>query len=105
MLGLQATGRDEEHVVLESPGFQLVVLRIPADISATITISTPPVRRAMAAIKPVFFIPSLARVRVSVTMCGGVMNPESQEWSFRGFTVCNGLDPEGNVIQFREKAG
>jgi predicted enzyme related to lactoylglutathione lyase len=104
VIGLQMAGRDDEHVVLESPGFQLVVLRIPSEIGSTITIAAPPVRRATAAIKPVFFVPSIARVRVSAAACGGVMNAENQEWSFQGFTVCDGLDPEGNVIQFREKA-
>jgi predicted enzyme related to lactoylglutathione lyase len=104
VIGLQMAGRDDEHVVLESPGFQLVVLRIPSEIGSTITIAVPPVRRATAAIKPVFFVPSIARVRVSAAACGGVMNAENQEWSFQGFTVCDGLDPEGNVIQFREKA-
>ncbi len=24
------------------------------------------------------------------------------EWSFGGFTVCDGMDPDGNVLQFRE---
>ncbi len=28
--------------------------------------------------------------------------PADQEWPFGGFTVCDALDPEGNVIQFRE---
>jgi hypothetical protein len=30
--------------------------------------------------------------------------PAEQEWSFQGSTVCDGFDPEGNVIQFREQA-
>jgi hypothetical protein len=30
------------------------------------------------------------------------MEPMEQEWSFNGVAVCDGLDPEGNVIQFRE---
>ncbi len=104
VLGLHIAGRDESHVLLESPRVQLVILSVPPDIAATITIATPPVRRAMAAIKPVFFVPSLARVRAAVEAGGGVMNPVSQEWSFHGCTVCDGLDPEGNVIQFREQA-
>ena len=101
-LGLRTAGRDDDHVVLESQGFQLVVLQIPRDIASTITIAAPPVRRAIAAIKPVFFVSSIARVRELSAACGGVMNAVNQEWSFRGFTVCDGLDPEGNVIQLRE---
>jgi catechol 2,3-dioxygenase-like lactoylglutathione lyase family enzyme len=101
VLGLSEANRDHDHVVLESPGFQLVVLQIPHEIAKAIEITVPPARRATAAVKLVFFIPSLDDVRASVEACGGVMNPVDTEWSFQGFTVCDGLDPEGNVIQFR----
>jgi catechol 2,3-dioxygenase-like lactoylglutathione lyase family enzyme len=103
VLGLPVVGRDDEHVVLEAAGFQLVVLRIPTDVASAIIIATPPVRRALAAIKPVFFVPSINRVRVAAELCGGVMNDSDREWAFQGFTVCDGLDPEGNVIQFRQR--
>ena len=101
VLGLSEANRDHDHVVLESPGFQLVVLQIPHEIAKAIEITVPPARRARAAVKLVFFIPSLDDVRASVEAGGGVMNPVDTEWSFQGFTVCDGLDPEGNVIQFR----
>jgi hypothetical protein len=29
------------------------------------------------------------------------MEPVEKEWSFNGVLVCDALDPEGNVIQFR----
>jgi catechol 2,3-dioxygenase-like lactoylglutathione lyase family enzyme len=103
VLGLRPADRDVDHVVLESPGFQLVVLRIPRDIASGIEITVPPARRAKAAIKLVFFVPDIADVRASADACGGVMNPTATEWSFQGFTVCDGLDPEGNVIQFRAR--
>jgi hypothetical protein len=32
------------------------------------------------------------------------MNPTGMEWSYKGRRVCDGLDPEGNVIQVRERA-
>jgi len=41
VLGLHPVNRDEEHVVLESRGFQLVVLRIPSRIASTIEIAVP----------------------------------------------------------------
>jgi catechol 2,3-dioxygenase-like lactoylglutathione lyase family enzyme len=102
VLGLTEANRDDEHIVLESPGFQLVVHRIPGDRATTVEIAVPPVRRASAAFKPVFFVPNIARIRGVVETYGGVMEPLEQEWSFNGVTVCDGLDPEGNVIQFRE---
>ena len=30
------------------------------------------------------------------------MEPRDREWSFNGVAVCDAVDPEGNVIQFRE---
>jgi hypothetical protein len=102
VLGLTEANRDADHIVLESPGFQLVVHRMRGDRAATVEIAVPPVRRATAAFKPVFFVPSIASVRVVAEAHGGVMEPADKEWSFNGVTVCDGLVPEGNVIQFRE---
>jgi hypothetical protein len=97
--------RGDKHVVFEARGFQLVVLRIPREIASTIEITVPPVRRSEAAVKLVFFVPSIASVREAAASCGGVLNVTDEEWTFNGFTVCDGLDPEGNVIQFRQRAG
>ena len=105
VLALEPADRDEKHVVLEAPGFQLVVLRIPLKIASAIEIAVPPARRSEAAIKLVFFVPSIRSVRASAASCGGALNPAEKEWSFDGFIVCDGLDPEGNVIQFRERTG
>jgi len=102
-LGLETAGRDDEHVLLESPAFQLVVLRIPSHIASTIQIAVPAVRRANAAVKLVFFVPRIADVRAVAEALGGVLNAAEDEWWFNGWKVCDGLDPEGNVIQFRER--
>lgn len=105
VLGLEVEARHETYVVLESPMFQLVVLQIPADIVSSITTGTPPTRRSMAPVKLVFFVPDITDTRTSVDAFGGVMNSADKEWSFQGLTVCDALDPEGNVIQFREQVG
>jgi hypothetical protein len=62
----------------------------------------PPTRRAGAAFKPVFFVQSLGSVRTIVVAHGGTMAPRDSEWFFNGVVVCDAVDPEGNVIQFRE---
>jgi catechol 2,3-dioxygenase-like lactoylglutathione lyase family enzyme len=104
VLGLVEANRDADHILLESPGFQLVVHRTPGDKAAMVDSAVPPVRRATAPFKPVFFVPSIANVRVVAETHGGVMQPVEREWSFNGVTVCDGLGPEGNVIQFRESS-
>jgi catechol 2,3-dioxygenase-like lactoylglutathione lyase family enzyme len=105
VLGLSEANRADDHILLESPGFQLVVHRISGGGPAAGDIAAPPARRATAAFKPVFFVPSISRLREVAETHGGVMEPVDREWSFNGVTVCDGLDPEGNVIQFREQAG
>lgn len=103
VLGLSEANRDDDHILLESPGFQLVVHRIPHNsMTMTTERADPPVRPARAAFKPVFFVDSLARVRSIANAHGGAMEPREKEWSFNGLLVCDALDPEGNVIQLRE---
>jgi len=101
VLGLTEAARADDHIVLESPGFQLVVHRLTGG-SAAGDVAVPPVRRAAAAFKPVFFVPSISRLRGVAESHGGSLEPVTQEWTFQGMTVCDGLDPEGNVVQFRE---
>jgi predicted enzyme related to lactoylglutathione lyase len=105
LLGLKTAGRDDEHVRLESPVFQLVVLRMPGRIAATVEISVPPVWREDAAVKLVFFVPSLSQARAAAVRLGGMLNGAATEWVFDGWRVCDGIDPEGNVIQLRERVG
>jgi catechol 2,3-dioxygenase-like lactoylglutathione lyase family enzyme len=103
VLGLREANRDDDHILLESPGFQLVVHRITGGGSAAGEITVPPARRGTAAFKPVFFVPGISPLRAIAEAHGGVMEPPEREWSFNGVTVCDGLDPEGNVIQFRQQ--
>lgn len=103
VLGFEAARGDDDHVVLESPAFQLVVHRIPGHIASTIQVTSPPVRRARAAVKLVFFVRSLSHIRAAAEAHGGIMNGADQEWDYNGWRVCDGLDPEGNVVQFRAR--
>ena len=102
VLGLNQANRDDDHILLESPGFQLVVHRLLGHPASAVEMAERPVRRAAAAFKPVFFVPNVARVRAIADAHGGAMDPEEKEWRFEGALVCDALDPEGNVIQFRE---
>ena len=102
VLGLVEAGRDGDHILLESPGFQLVVHRIPSQGPPAGDGDAAPARRALAPFKPVFFVPDFARLRSVAGSLGGSIEPADREWSFNGVPVCDGLDPEGNVIQFRQ---
>ncbi len=92
----------DDHVVLESGTHELVVVQIPAAIAARIVIKTPPERRENTAFKLSFAVASLAEARAAAQAAGGELNPPAKEWDFQGMRVCDGCDPEGNMIQVRE---
>jgi predicted enzyme related to lactoylglutathione lyase len=93
----------DDHVVHQAGDYQLVVHAMPADIAATIDISDPPLRREDSAVKLVFVVPSIGRARTLSALHGGELNAPEREWQYKGCKVCDGHDPEGNVIQLREK--
>lgn len=79
-------------------------LAIPPHRAADVVVAEPPLRREDTAIKLVFFVPSIAEARATAAMNGGALNPPEREWRFQHHLVCDGIDPEGNVIQLRQRA-
>ena len=102
--GLEIVHVEDDYVVLERGAFQLVVHGIPKAIAEAIEVTSPPVRREDAALKIVLPVASLAAAREAAPAHGGLIDPEAREWWFDGSRVCDGHDPEGNVIQLRESA-
>jgi catechol 2,3-dioxygenase-like lactoylglutathione lyase family enzyme len=102
MLGMAVLHAEGGHVVLAGSGIELVMHGIPAHIAAQITIADPPAAREETPIKLFFPVPSLAEARARAPALGGRLAPAAKEWSARGFRACDGVDPEGNVLQFRE---
>lgn len=96
---------EDGAIRLENEALQLVVHALPKAVAKEIEITAPPRLREQSAIKPVFAVDSLARVRGLVADLGGGMKPASSAFVWAGFRACDGHDPEGNVIQFREAAG
>jgi catechol 2,3-dioxygenase-like lactoylglutathione lyase family enzyme len=97
--GLREDSRGDDYVVLVCNAFELVILRTPA--TAAIELTDPPIPRTEAAVKLVFFVSDLAAARAAMLACGGVPDPVEKQWVFRGYTVSDGIDPEGNKIQLR----
>lgn len=97
------THAERELIVLESENFQVVIHGIPAKIADSIKITTPPTLREDTAIKLIVPVASLEEVRAKAKGAGGGLNPKKKEFEARGFRACDGYDPEGNVVQFREQ--
>jgi predicted enzyme related to lactoylglutathione lyase len=104
VLGLKLVRETEDFVVLTSGNFRLTVVEIPAHIARDIHLTTPPARREDTPIKMVFNIESLQAARAKMAEQGGELNPPEREWKDDGALVCDGHDPEGNVLQLRQSA-
>ncbi|HRI18661.1 MAG TPA: VOC family protein [Burkholderiaceae bacterium] len=102
LLGMAVLHSEADHVVLEGAGIQLVIHAIPKRIAAQIVIADPPVARDETPIKLFFAVTSLADARVRAASLGGRLAPPGKQWSARGFTACDGVDPEGNMLQLRQ---
>ena len=96
--------RDENHVVLNDEGFQIVIHGIPKQIALAIEITSPPEIREETPIKICLPVTSIEHARTTAAALGGQIGPKTKEWSERGFRACDGYDPEGNVFQVRESA-
>ncbi|MFZ6775426.1 VOC family protein [Undibacterium sp. Ji83W] len=102
VLQLTATHADDDYTILELPHFHLVIHAIPAQIASTFEISTPPQRRADTAIKLMLPVASISKARDAAVSLGGQIDGANYEWEFQHYRICDGHDPEGNVIQIRE---
>ncbi len=100
--GLSVVHADVDIIVLDSAHQQLVLHGIPPHIAETIVIDSPPRLRTDTAVKLIFAVASIAEARAAAAVLGGGVNARKTEFEARGFRACDGHDPEGNVIQFRE---
>jgi predicted enzyme related to lactoylglutathione lyase len=102
VLGLDVEHAETDHVVLASPAFQLVVLALKEPLASSIVIESPPQRRTDVPVKLAFEVASISAARAVAPTHGGELLPPEREWDFQGYRVCDGRDPEGNVVQFRQ---
>ena len=101
LVGLPIVHHEPGYALLESANFQLAVVAMAPAVAARVSIASPPERRENTAIKLCFAVPSLAAARETAARLGGELNGPEREWAFQGTTVCDGHDPEGNVVQVR----
>jgi len=97
-----ATHANDDYTIFELPHFQLLIHAIPAQIANTFEISVPPQLRSDTAIKLMLPVASIAKARDVAAKLGGKIDAENYEWDFQHCRICDGYDPEGNVIQLRE---
>ncbi|HEX4984825.1 MAG TPA: VOC family protein [Burkholderiales bacterium] len=96
---------DDEHVVLQGGGFELVVHRVHGGHEAAGAATGDVHVREDSACKLCLPVNSIAAARAAAASHGGFVKDGRHEWAGRGFRACDGHDPEGNVIQVREGTG
>jgi len=99
VVGLAVSFADDGITVLTSKTFELVIHSLPNEPA----VSVPPRIREDSYIKPFFPVTSLAETRERAAAFGGQLRPQNEEWVGRSFRACEAIDPDGNVIQFREE--
>ena len=91
------------HDLLRGHGYEVVVHAIPRKYATNIKIAKPPVVREETPFKPTFIVKDLNVVRAAASKTGGHLKPAEGSWRFRGCVVLDGWDPEGNVVQFKQR--
>jgi hypothetical protein len=102
-LGLEVLESARSHHLLRGNGYEVVVHAIPAKIAREIHIAKPPVLREDSAMKPSFVVPDLHTLRLAVVATCGWLKPDDMAWTIRDYKVLDGCDPEGNILQFKQK--
>jgi hypothetical protein len=100
---LKVEHAEPDHAVLASSVSKLIIVQVPESIASTIHIGVPPERRTETPIKLVFEVESIAAARDMALRLGGQVDPVEREWIYCGRRVCDGHDPEGNVVQFQQR--
>jgi hypothetical protein len=102
-LGLEVQESAASHDLLRGHGCEVVVHAIPRKYAAEIKLSRPVRPREETPFKPTFVVASLDAVRAAARKTGGCLKPAEAAWNFRGHTVLDGWDPEGNIVQFKQR--
>ncbi len=102
LLGVVPEHPERGYAVLELPAISLVIVGIPERLATSIEIADPPERREETPVKLVLPVADLAAARAAAPALGGIVDAPDREWTFRGVRVCDGHDPEGNVVQWSE---
>jgi predicted enzyme related to lactoylglutathione lyase len=104
VLGMQVVESFATHDLLCREGLEVVVHAIPQSYAGDTDVKNPPEPRSDTPIKPIFTVPDLQRTYLLANEVGGFLKPLNEAWQYRGYLVLDGCDPEGNVVQFRQRA-
>lgn len=99
VLGLVLRARSDGSCIVDGQGLTLNLVQVPEAIAREIDLREPPERRQETPIKLVFAVADITSVRASAPAWGGSIDPVEAQWPWLGSVRCDGVDPEGNVLQ------
>jgi predicted enzyme related to lactoylglutathione lyase len=97
------TSDGDDVSVLASDEWELSLVVVPEAVATKLVINEPPERRARAAVKLAFHVTSIDEVQPAIIRTGGQSDPIETAWQYRGYRHLDCLDPEGNVVELRER--
>lgn len=100
-LGLRVVEESDGWLALDGGGCRLALHAIPEAIARGIVVEEPPRAREDTAIKVAFHAADVAAERERLAGAGAQMGPV-KTWG--AVSLCDGVDPEGNVFQLASRA-
>jgi predicted enzyme related to lactoylglutathione lyase len=91
-----------DYAVLTGLEQELSIVQIPEHIASRVELSNPPQAREGTPIKLVFLVASIDETLAATDLLGGRVKEGAKRWQFRGHSVQDAVDPEGNVYQLRQ---
>jgi predicted enzyme related to lactoylglutathione lyase len=98
-----AESAEGDFAVLAGGGWELSLVSVPPAVAAVIVVRDPPARRANTPVKLAFEVTGIEGLRPVVAAAGGLVDPAGTVREFRGYRMVDAIDPEGNVVQLRER--
>ena len=93
---------DGEFCVLASDDWELALVAAP--VATAPVIATPPRRREQVPIKLAFDVPVIDALISTIAEAGGQAEGIASAWEFQGRRHLDCVDPEGNVVQLRDRS-
>lgn len=103
VLKLNVEDAQNDYAILASPALRLIIHAIPGHLKSSVNMESPPRLRQESAVKLVFEVNNIAEIRSIAQVHGGEVFSSEREWIFQKRRVCDGHDPEGNVVQFQQR--
>jgi hypothetical protein len=103
-VALARVAEEPDFIVVGAGELEIAVVRMSAAIARETHISVPPRLREETPIKASFRVDDLRRVEVDAGATGGGTRPLANAWRWRDQLHLDGFDPEGNRVQFRQRA-